>query len=334
MAAAFAISSVAQADETPLTLIRGLAGQSHEDRARALRQLQTLLTNENDRGSVRQLVGVLKTADALLQEDVVNVLKQVAWKQPASFDGAVPDLAAVLPSLKTRPRFNAIHVLGFLRKDAADATNALLSFSRGEHGASVLERAYSAAALARINPDDRSSLTMLCNLSRSSKEPEAHAGLGALLFSESKSTLVTSTLRDRLSDADVVVRTLAAKGLWKAGGKPSEAVPHFRNALQEPAQIVRTWPYSHNEWIPTQRIVAANALRQIGAAAKEAVPELSSLLSSDDPVEQLLAAKALGAIGPGASSAAAALQSLATSENEEVQNAAKEALAEIVKDDG
>ena len=80
------------------------------------------------------------------------------------------------------------------------------------------------------------------------------------------------------------------------------------------------------------RLSAASILGEIGAAAKDAVPELICALHSDvGPFREAVVEAALGNIGPAANEAIPALRYALQDNDQDFRNAAKKALDEIEK---
>jgi HEAT repeat protein len=79
----------------------------------------------------------------------------------------------------------------------------------------------------------------------------------------------------------------------------------------------------------TERWRAAQALGAMGPEAREAVPELSRALKSDDAMLRAEAATALGHMGPAARPAVPALKELLTDKHPPVRDAAENALKAI-----
>jgi HEAT repeat protein len=109
-----------------------------------------------------------------------------------------------------------------------------------------------------------------------------------------KAAAAEKALHDGLRDSDPGARIAAAEAYWSVSGKADEPVRVLRAVIQ-PA----------GTWII--QMGAANALAEIGPAAKAAVPELIACLASDTRHVVASSAKALGGIGPDAASAVPAL---------------------------
>jgi hypothetical protein len=270
----------------------------------------------------------------MLQEQVVLILENVARKQPAAFDDALPLLTDALPELTVRDRTIAMRAIALLDSHALDAVDVLRPYAIGLRGRTVYERAWSAAALIRINCQDERAAEVLIELLESMEVDDRIAGVAALAFSVAKADRVVAALRERMLDTDVRVRTVAARALWNIGSKPSDLMPTLRQALREPVSYVNTLPIDKNAYLPSHRVIAMSVISKIGAEAKDAVPELISLLKSDEQTERWLAIDALGAIGPDASAAVDPLQKLANSywDWHGYASAAKRALSKIVPD--
>jgi len=292
-------------------------------------ELTADLRSRPDTKSIGELVGLLKSPDRLLQEKIILILEDVAGQQPASFDDSIPDLISVIPELKARDRTIAIRTLGTLGRRASAAVDLLRPYSAGQHSATIYERAWSAAALIKICGRDDEATAVLLDLLKSTQTDDQIAATAALAFTAEKADAVDAALHLRLSDTDIRVRTLAAKALLRIGSKPAEIMPTLRDALREPASFFRTLPMEKYAPLLSQHDVAMLLIREIGADARDAVPELISLLASSDWMDRLAAVLTLSAIGPDASPAADSLRKLAKDPDGDVRRAAKAALLKI-----
>ena len=91
---------------------------------------------------------------------------------------------------------------------------------------------------------------------------------------------------------------------WSVSGKADEAVQVLQSIIQAPDDgLVRMW--------------AADALAELGPAAKAAVPDLIPCLKSDTRYVVTSSAEALGRIGPGAASAVPALTARLTESDDQ-----------------
>lgn len=101
-------------------------------------------------------------------------------------------------------------------------------------------------------------------------------------------------MHDRLTDGDPSVRVAVAEAYWSVSGKEDEAVQVLQSIIHTPTD-------------GRVRMMAADALSELGPAAKAAVPDLIPCLKDDNRYVVASSAKALGRIGPGAAFAVPAL---------------------------
>src|SRR5690606_33486373 len=92
-----------------------------------------------------------------------------------------------------------------------------------------------------------------------------------------------------LYDSDPDARVAAAEAYWSVSGKADAPVRILRAAIQPSS----TW---------FTRMGAANALAEIGPAAKAAIPELIACLKSNTQYVVTSSVAALGKMGPDAAS--------------------------------
>jgi HEAT repeat protein len=121
-----------------------------------------------------------------------------------------------------------------------------------------------------------------------------------------------------LADEDDGVRVAAARALWFVQGDRSGAVPILAQALSIPPEGKGS----------NVAMSAAQALGEIGPAAKEAVPDLVKALGRDDYARGE-AAQALGCIGPSAEAAIPALAAMMADPNIDDSGRAATALGRI-----
>jgi len=118
-----------------------------------------------------------------------------------------------------------------------------------------------------------------------------------------------SVLLDQLKQRDRTFVTTAVRLAWR-GAVAKDAVPELIVALSDDGTSKRN--VSKTDGGQAVRAASAEALGQIGPAAKDAVPRLTELLTRDQAAEvRWHAAMALGKIGAAARDALPALEKIA-----------------------
>jgi HEAT repeat protein len=202
---------------------------------------------------------------------------------------AVPLLIDALKNEDTSIRFNAIDALEAFGPKAKAAVPALIrEVQSGE------SNAWGAAkALGAIDAEGVSTPVLIDALSNEDSTLPQFALYGLKGIGR-KAAAAEKALHDRLSDTEPGVRIASAAAYYAVSGKTDDAVPVLQSALQ-----------IKDDW--TAQMWAADALADIGPAAKAAVPELTACLKSDSRYAVTSSCEALGKIGPDATAAVPAL---------------------------
>jgi HEAT repeat protein len=193
---------------------------------------------------------------------------------------ALPGLAAGLKDSDVRIRLASLDVLEEMGPDAASVASAVIDATRDPN---LFVRWAAARTIGKMGPVkvDRS-VTELARL---------------------------------ISDTDLDVRAIAARGLERYGPAAKAAVPALTRAVNVgDAEI---------------RISIMRALQGIGPDAQSAVPVISRALSHSDSRVRRTAAEVLGRFGPAAKSAEPALRQALSDSEAEVRQAASDALLSI-----
>jgi len=160
---------------------------------------------------------------------------------------------------------------------------------------------------------------------------------------------IERALADACQDSDVMVRAQAAIILGYKGSSATETVHAFQLAMSDPQvkQVVERGPsYPGRDFdMKAKRVSkiieglhrpfwqarydAARALREIGAKAAPAVPELIGTLSDTNQMVRIACIRALASIGPHASKALPQLQKLESESSALTRSAAQEAIQQI-----
>jgi HEAT repeat protein len=193
---------------------------------------------------------------------------------------ALPGLAAGLKDPDVRIRLASLDVLEEMGPDAASVATAVIDAT---HDQNLFVRWAAARTIGKMGPVkvDRS-VTELARL---------------------------------ISDTDIDVRAIAARGLERYGPAAKAAVPALTRA--------------DNVGDTENRIGVLRALQGIGRDAQSAVPAISRALSHSDYRVRRTAAEVLGRFGPLAKSAEPALRQALSDSEAEVRLAASDALLSI-----
>ena len=325
-----------RADESTAALIRRLSDRD-EDADEILEKLEAALTKQQDAESVRQLVGLLGGDDQFREDKILNLLKRLAYSDGKTLESSVPDLTQLVLKTTGRQQFDTIELVGIIGKRAAssaDALRTIAAFDRpiaqGSIG-SLMCRARAAGALLRIDVDEPNAVPFLCQMTKAEKVTVRSTAFGALRFSQSTDARVKDAYVAAFSDRDLAAQALAIDGALTSGAVTATAVvPQIKKLLTQPSVTVITRPYYLGEHKPSHRQIVANFAPQLGANAKDVVPELIEMLGAPDSWEQLAAIYALGRIGPNAAAALPALQDLERANTPKIEYV-REALMRIEK---
>ena len=262
----------------------------------------TAPTNEK----VRTLAVCLEYGDAKARKDAIAALV----KMGSAAVPAVPALAKVLDDADAEVRRGAIELLGSLRSAAAPAAPALAKRLADDE---PKLRYRAAQALGKIGPGAAPAVDALAKALKDSNpivrtcSAEALAAIGA--NAKSAGPALVGALKDDVPNARLAVAIACVKV-----GSPAPAVAVLAEFL--------------NGGSP--RVGAAQALAEIGPAAKPAVPALVKALKARNEKVREHSALALGAIGPtAAAEAVGPLAAALTDEQIDVRVAAAKALARM-----
>jgi HEAT repeat protein len=197
----------------------------------------------------------------------------------------VPTLTARVAGPDSDARWRAARSLGDVGPKAASAVPALLK-ALGDTEPRV--RGHAARALGLIGEKSDDAIKGLVGLVADPDPRVRRAAISALVRLRPVGKDTFALLVQVLEDADPAVVMPALQSLAEGG---TAAVPALIEGLK------------HKEG----RYWACIALAEMGPQAKDAVPQLTSLLSDDEPEVRMEAVMALGEIGPDAVSATPAL---------------------------
>jgi HEAT repeat protein len=225
-------------------------------------------------------------------------------------EGAAPVLEQALSDEDDEVRSAAATALASV-PEGERALSALVRASRDDPSASVRRWAiHSATLLARNAAAEKTLLVPLTAALKDRSDAVRTIAMSALRDIEEKAPAPVAVLIDLLDDDTNCAR---AREMLVQRGESS--VPALTAALTHRRVGVR--------------LVAADALGELGAKAKHAVPELICALQASDVRLRYRAAVALSAMGAEAREALPALRAASEDEDEDVRNAAAAAVRQI-----
>jgi HEAT repeat protein len=140
-------------------------------------------------------------------------------------------------------------------------------------------------------------------------------------------------LREALTTEDRHVRLAVALARWRISGHAGEALPALLEALNDPGPGEEGPPwrchFPRMPHLPRTQQAAAEALGQMGTAARPALPDLRKALQRADPGLIVAAARALWQIGRQAEAAVSALVAALPAADDQTRLAAVQALGQI-----
>lgn len=227
------------------------------------------------------LIRLLQHDDnSLVQANAVQALGKIGDLK------AVPILIAALENEDDTVRSNAIAAIETFGPKAKAAVPALVRTVQNDKA-----NGWGAAkALGTVDVEGISVPVLIDALGDKNSTMRRFAAYG-LQGMGRKATAAERVLHDGLRDSDPGVRVAAAAAYWSITGKTEDAVRTLQSVLQKT-----------DDW--AARMWAADALAEIGPAAKAAVPDLMRCLKSGTRYVVTSSAKALGKIGPDAVAAA------------------------------
>ena len=236
---------------------------------------------------------------------------------PCDRSTAVPALQTALQDDVREVRSGAARAVGNIGPTAAAARTELVSAMRENQ----IELSEAATALGRLGPKARDAAPALLQAMERDDATKSLADIAAALGQLDREAAMACAqfLADGLAREEGRRERVLALGQLK--GLAAPAVPQLAKLL------VLELP-KEQQYLP---ISVMRVLRELGPAAKEAVPALSELLTSDrGEYVRAEAARTLGNLGPAAASAKPALVAAARDEkNPRLQRAAQQALQKI-----
>ncbi len=221
--------------------------------------------------------------ESMVQTQCVDALGEIGDAAAVHF------LIAALEHAEDSVRGHAVEALESLGPRAESAVPALLRVVQHDAANGWL----AARALGRIDVEGLSVPVLIGKLAGPDAQLRRFAALG-LTGMGRKASAAADTLHQGLRDPDPAARIAAAEAYWSVSGQADDAVRVLRSELAGSA-----------DW--TTQMWSADALAEIGPAARAAVPELMACLTNDTRYVVTTSAEALGKIGPAAAAAIPAL---------------------------
>jgi HEAT repeat protein len=243
--------------------------------------------------------GVLATLIGLLDEDAGwgeigpdrapqrEAALRLAEFGPAASE-ALPALRAVMKGRNRSLRGTAAYAVWKISGSVDEAVEVLVAVL----GASDEHRSHSEAALwlSRIGPPAKEAVPALCRVLKKGDEDARAKVAEALAAIRERPDVAVPALIAALGDEKWLVRCYAGHALQAFGADAKAAIPALRDALRDKEGLVAT--------------SAAEALWAIERRPEAVVPTLvETLKSSPEPYARSAAAEALGNIGPAAKDA-------------------------------
>jgi HEAT repeat protein len=280
----------------------------------------------------------------------------LVWTLRRIDPGRPVDLAPLLDGLHHEAQHgNALRALYALGPEAAEAAPELAGLVQTLDADNVDEWSTALAALGRMGPRAAPAVRVLQSLlprpPRKARDPNDLAALLQLMEPPipvidalgrigPDAAAAVPELRMMLCDPDPETRAAAALALGRIGPAARRAIPRLEEVRDDDDEaspwaafaLARiTGDKMHVAWLTRaarRRTEAGEALGELGAAARPALPEVLALLRGDKTARGSAVA-ALGRMGPEAAGAVPALTRLLDDRRPEVREAAARGLAAL-----
>lgn len=263
-------------------------------------------TEDNAENAVNldDLIAAVGGAD---EAAALDAIREIANRGAAAAK-ATPALVALLAHQNAELRQEAAESLGAIGEAAKEAVPQLTDALADEVPA---VRAYAAFALGRIGKPAESAAVKLVDLAFDQDELVRRAAIRAIRTIDPPDEITEPLVMKILEEGDPAVVLPALHSLAQDG---AAGVPKLREKLKHEKAAY---------WV-------CIVLGEIGPEAKDAVPDLAAVLSSEDPLVRLQALLALGHIGSASQSAVPEIiKVLQNDAFDDVRNAAAFALGKI-----
>lgn len=239
-----------------------------------------------------------------------KVIAAVAAADPTSSEVAAALVKAADDTTDAGMRVAAAGALGGLNPLPADALAALVKMAKGDR--TNAPRVAALRALTAAGPRAKPAKPDLEAIASGQQPHLALWAKVAVASVDGDASKAAPVVRAGLGERNALVRSSAAEALVVIGPTAAD-LPALLKVMRDPAS--------------STKIASATAAGRLGAAAKDAVPELRRMLDHTEDDVCVAAADALGRIGPAALPAVAKLKEVAP--RPAVRLAAQKALEKI-----
>lgn len=291
--------------------------------------------------AVPGLIELLKDDDPSTR---IIAAEQLGQAGPAAWT-AVPRLL-VQATQDSNQHVNTTAAAALKSIDLTAARQVMAYFTPRLQDPDVRQRRTAAAVLANLGPVAKPAVPALLALSHDPDELVRRNGLTALANIGLPSTPIGAALLDGLRDSSSLIRHTAVAQFAFTVPLSQDAVTALTPLLDDPDQTIASLARSalnkpkadeatHIQSLglmagqSASRDYALYQLAQSGAAARAALPAVTTLLQDDQPLVRYLAVEALGAMGPAAQDALPTLRHRIDDPDPVVRTAVVEALAAI-----
>jgi hypothetical protein len=211
-----------------------------------------------------------------------NAISAIRRVGPAA-EPAVPVLLPLLETLEPMSLAGACEALMNIGPKASSAVPALRRLTTNDD---VTIRILAAAAVAKISGAAKDSIPVIADGLRSGQDSKAswtapvrrfgfdhysfnHQMAAAWLLGElaPESIDALPILKESLKNAPEWLTPVLARSIWKLEGKPNEVVPILRTGLRSK--------------VHEARVIACTTLAEIGSAARDALPDLQAVCTTN-----------------------------------------------------
>lgn len=270
------------------------------------------LSAQDETGKIEQAIGDLQNSSSDVRRRATVVLLESA---PGARQ-AIPALTVALADSSRDVRLNAAEAIGLMGLDAASAVPALIeAVKRSDRSGNA--QVMAAWALAQVGPTAKEAVPALIELLSTHEQPTARREAALTLAAIGPDAVAAlPALNTALADENGFVRVAAATALCKVG-QDTSGISLIVDGLKDQA-IVGTR-------------VAADALAEIGPAARGTVPALTDALGDPAASARVAAARALWLIERNTAGVPALIAALEDPFSAETRERAADTLGLVVE---